>query len=153
MLSQQWHELDTCLFLPRTKFDKLLPAVFHSIAAYFPRFTPGAKSLLQLTAEEELLFLIKSAWKALQHYGPRKALACEDIGVMADILTPVMPPLQPTLPVELKRALDQEDGRGGGRRREAVESDDEGRRSRFRDAVREREGRQGLSDALRRGRR
>ena len=61
--------------------------------------------MLQLTAEEELLFVIKSAWKALQHYGTRKALACEDICVMVDILKPVMPRLQPTLPVELKRAL------------------------------------------------
>ena len=44
--SQHWRELDTCLFLPRTKFGSLLPAVFHSIAAHFPRFTPGGKIIV-----------------------------------------------------------------------------------------------------------
>ena len=121
--SPQWHELDTCLFLPRTRFENLLPAVFHSMTGHFPRFTDGAKSLLQLTCEEEMIFIIKSAWTALRHYGRRKALGCEDFCVMVQILRPVMKALQVSLPSELKTSLDQEDERSSGRRRDPGQGD------------------------------
>ena len=79
------------------------------------RLSDGARSLIQLTCEEELLFVLKSAWTALRHYGSRKSLACEDICVMVQILKPVMKPLQATLPRELKTALDEADERSSRR--------------------------------------
>ena len=114
--SQEWRNLDACLFLPRTKFDNLVQVVFHIIASKYPRLTPGAKSLIQYTCEEALLTVIRCAWQALRHYGHRKVLACEDLCVMARILEPVMSALQARLPIELKRALDAEEQRGTGRR-------------------------------------
>ena len=116
--SQEWRNLDACLFLPRTKIDNVIPVVFHSIAGKYPRLSPGAKSLIQYTCEETLLIVIKSAWQALRHYGARRSLACEDICVMARILQPVMAALQAHLPSEFKRALDAEEERCMGRRRE-----------------------------------
>ena len=113
--SDQYHELDSCLFLPRTKFGILIQAALQSIDRNVNRLSDGARSLIQLTCEEELLFVLKSAWTALRHYGSRKSLACEDICVMVQILKPVMKPLQATLPRELKTALDEADERSSRR--------------------------------------
>ena len=121
--SQEWSDLVTCLFVPRTLFQKPIPPVFYSIAGHFPRLSPGARSLLQLSCERTLILVIRSAWKALRHYGPRKTLACEDLCVMVDILEPFIAPLQVALPAELKTALDQEDTRTSGRRRDMQDSD------------------------------
>ena len=135
--SQEWRNLDACLFLPRTKIDNVIPVVFHSIAGKYPRLSPGAKSLIQYTCEETLLIVIKSAWQALRHYGTRRSLACEDICVMARILQPVMAALQAHLPSELKRALDTEEERCLGRRREpSAKSGSTPGRSRSRDSRR-----------------
>ena len=59
--SREWRNLDACLFLPRTKIDNVVPVVFHSLVAKYPRLTPGAKSLIQYTCEEALLTVIRSA--------------------------------------------------------------------------------------------
>ena len=135
--SQAWRDLVPCLFLPRTIFEKLIPPVFHSIAGHFPRLSPGAKSLIQYTCEEALLTVIRSAWQALRHYGHRKVIACEDVCVMARILEPVMSALQARIPSELKRALDAEEERCIGRRREpSAKSSSTPGRSRSRDSRR-----------------
>ena len=135
--SQEWRNLDACLFLPRTKIDNVVQVVFHSIASKYPRLTPGAKSLIQYTCEEALLTVIRSAWQALRHYGHRKVLACEDVCVMARILEPVMSALQAHLPSELKRALDADEERCMGRRREpSAKSGSTPGRSRSRDSRR-----------------
>ena len=143
-VSQEWRDLDTCLFLPRTKFDMILPAVLQSIDRHIRRFAPGAKSLIQLTCEEELLFRIKSAWTALRHYGSRNAIASDDICVMVQILKPLMKPLQATLPRELNTALDQADKRPG-RRDSADEGEEAGRGERGRGAGKSRQRRRSRS--------
>ena len=84
--TQAWRDLGTCLFLPRTKFEALFSAVLQSFDRHSNRLSVGARSLIQLTCEEELIYVIKSAWTALRHYGSRKALACEDIIVMVQIM-------------------------------------------------------------------
>ena len=142
--SQDWRDLDTCLFLPRTKFDMVLPAVLQSIDRHIRRFAPGAKSLIQLACEEELLFRIKSAWTALRHYGSRNAIASDDICVMVQILKPLMKPLQATLPRELNTALDQADKRPG-RRDSADEGEEAGRGERGRGAGKSRQRRRSRS--------
>ena len=134
--SAQYHDLDTCLFLPRTKFANLIQAVLQSIDRNVNRLSDGARSLIQLTCEEELLFVMKSAWTALRHYGSRKSLACEDMNVMIQILTPVMKPLQATLPRELKSALDEADQKSSRRRGKAAQ--EAGGRSRGSGRARER---------------
>ena len=129
--SPAWRDLDTCLFLPHTKFEILILAVLQSFDRHSNRLSVGAKSLIQLTCEEELIFVIKSAWTALRHYGTRKSVACEDIIVMVHIMKPVMKSLHVRLPGELKNALDEADkrpsrrqnpeparGRGAGKARE-----------------------------------
>ena len=131
--SQEWRNLDACLFLPRTIFEKLIPPVFYSIAGHVPRLSPGAKSLIQYTCEEALLIVIRRAWQALRHYGHRKVIACEDVCVMARILEPVMSALQARIPSELKSALDAEEGR---RREPSAKSISTPGRSRSRDSRR-----------------
>ena len=107
--SQAWRDLDTSLFLPRTNFEALFLPLLESFDRHSNRLSAGARSLIQLTCEEEMLFVIKSAWTALRRYGSRKALACEDMIVMVKILKPVMKSLQMPLPRDLRSALDEAD--------------------------------------------
>ena len=135
--SQALRDLDTCLFLPRTKFGVLIQAVLRNIDPNVNRISDGARGLIQLSCEEEVLFVIKSAWTALRHYGSRKTLACEDVSVMINILRPVMKPLQVELPGDIKTALDEADERSRRRRDQAAE--ERGGRARAAGKARERQ--------------
>ena len=118
--SAQSHDLDACLFfLPGTKFKNLIRAVLQSIDRNESRLPDGASSLIQLTCDEELLLVMKSAWTAFRHYGSRKTFACEDMTVIL-ILTPVMKPLQAMLPREPKSVLDEVAEKSSERRSQAA---------------------------------
>ena len=103
-------QTDPCLHFPEVYFAQLLRWVLNGIQGHEATLSSGAKSLIQFTVEETLLWLIKSTWVAVTGMSPKKAIYARDIATMWGILEQREPILQGDLPEypgldDLDRAL------------------------------------------------
>ena len=79
-------QTDPCLHFPDLYFAQLLRWVLNGIQGHDATLSSGAKSLIQFTVEETLLWLIKSTWVAVTGMSPKKAIYARDLATMWGIL-------------------------------------------------------------------
>ena len=106
-----------CLYLPHSKFSNLIRWIFTGVQNSAPTLTSGARTLIQLTVEETLAWVMRSTWTAISELTVRKAISASDLLTVAQILKERGKILQGALPEY--RDLDKLDAAVSAKRADA----------------------------------